>query len=52
MKRFKFWRKLMGGNWYYNRMISDFGRTCIFWWSRKELPRTGGNYCTISEEKY
>ncbi len=52
MKRFKWWRKLIGGTWYLNRMWTDAGRTCIFWWSRKELSRNGGNFCTIREETY
>jgi hypothetical protein len=52
MSRFEWWRKFRGGTWYYNRYWTDLGRTCIFWWSRTELPRTGGNLCTLKDETY
>jgi hypothetical protein len=52
MSRFKWYRKWLGGTWYYNRHWFDMGRGCIFWWSRKELSMSGGNLCTLWEEKY
>ena len=52
MNKFKFWRKFIGGTWYYNRYWTDLGRTCIFWWSRKGFDTNGGNLCTIKTEIY
>jgi hypothetical protein len=52
MSRFRWYRKLLGGNWYYNRFWFDLGRGCIFYWSRDFKGYQGGNLCSLYEEKY
>ena len=43
LSRFKLYRKLIGGNWYYNRYIFDLGRGVIFIYERT-LPKYGWSY--------
>ena len=43
MKNFKLYRKLVGGNWFYNRYIFDLGRTVIYKFE-KSLPNYGWGY--------
>lgn len=43
MQRFKWFRKLIGGNWFYNRYIFDLGRGVIFIYER-QLPKFGWCY--------
>ena len=43
MKNFKWYRRLIGGDWFYNRYIFDLGRGVIFVYER-ELPKYGWSY--------
>lgn len=40
---FKWYRKLLGGEWFYNRYIFDLGRTVVFKFERS-LPKYGWSY--------
>ena len=48
MTNFKWYRKLIGGEWFYNRYIFDLGRGVIFIYERN-LPQYGWSY---NIEKY
>jgi hypothetical protein len=48
MNRFKWYRRLIGGKWYYVRYIYDFGRVVIFHWERE---KTKYGY-TVETEEY
>jgi hypothetical protein len=43
LNNFKWYRKLKGGNWFYNRYIFDLGRGVIFVYERN-LPKYGWSY--------
>lgn len=43
LNNFKWFRKLKGGTWFYNRYIFDLGRTVIFKYERS-LPYHGWSY--------
>ncbi len=47
---YKWFRKLMGGKWYLNRYIFDFGRVMFCIWERKEY--TYRNVKTLATEIY
>lgn len=48
----KWFRRLYGGEWFYNRHWHDMGRVCIFQWEKTDTGRTSGRYCTIRKEEY
>lgn len=48
----KWYRKLRGGSWYYNRYIFDAGRDCIFVWERVKGNTTGGSGYNVKIESY
>ena len=50
--RYKWYRKLKGGNWYYNRYWWDAGREMACWWSRYNYGNVGGQRTTIRQEEY
>ena len=52
LNNFKWYRKLIGGEWFYNRYIFDLGRGVIFVYE-KSLPKYGWSYnIEIYNEKW
>lgn len=51
MGRFKWYRKWLGGTWYYNRYIRDAGRVVFFCWEREEKNEGWAGY-TLKIEEY
>ena len=43
LNKFTWYRRLKGGDWFYNRYIFDLGRAVIFVYERK-LPSWGWSY--------
>ena len=52
LNSFKWYRRLRGGVWYYNRYIYDLGRGVMFVWERKQGNKIGGSGYNIKTENY
>ena len=52
LSEFEFYRKFIGGKWYYNRRINDLGRSLVFTWDRYSFGYNGGFRCTYKEIDY
>lgn len=54
LNNYKWYRKLRGGSWYYNRHIFDYGRGVKYIWERKDDLRyyMFYNVTTLKEEHY
>lgn len=52
LAKYRWYRKLTKGTWYYNRLWFDLGRGVIFYWSRNPGSPSGGNFYLIKKEEY
>ena len=39
LAKYQWFRKKVGGRWYYVSLLVDLGRQKIYWWTKTELPK-------------